>query len=392
MLDIRATAYVSPVAEVPFASVALTVRITNSADETGYVTGKFRIYNSITGQRIHTSAIIPLSLAAGQSTDVSALTPFDPPAPATSTYFVNFDGLARNELVPDGISFALGSFDFDVLPTGMGPAPAAHHATHEPGGSDPVTGTPPGAHATTHENGGSDEMDVSGLSGELADDQPPLEHDHKKHTGIYRENDFHTTTYHPWVAAAINSGTAATQTGSALHPGIIRLLSSTTPDSGYAIRVSTVCMLMAGSEETDFWFRPQTLAGTTIRAGFLDATAITPPLDGCYTYMDPVTAKLTGRTMTNSASSTTPTDYQLVTNTWYMTRVRVNADASRVDFYLYDEAGTLLWTDYLTTNIPTATGRETGHGVLATNSGTTAVALIDLDKFTFYIPDRRPAI
>jgi hypothetical protein len=59
MLDIRALTYVSPVSEVPFASVTLTVRLSNLADETG---------------------------------DVSALTTFDPPAPATSTYFVNFDG------------------------------------------------------------------------------------------------------------------------------------------------------------------------------------------------------------------------------------------------------------------------------------------------------------
>jgi hypothetical protein len=138
MLDIRAVAYVSPVSEVPFASVALTVRLSNLADEAGHVNGKFRVYNSITGLLIHSSNIVPLTLAAGQSVDVSALTTFDPPAPATSTYFVNFDGLAKNDLVPDGIGFNLGSFYFDVLPTGMGPAPAAHHATHEEGGSDPI--------------------------------------------------------------------------------------------------------------------------------------------------------------------------------------------------------------------------------------------------------------
>jgi hypothetical protein len=144
VLDIRAVAYVSPVSEVPFQSVALTVRISNVADETGLVTGKFRVYNSITGMLIHTSAIIPFSLAAGATVDVSALTTFDPPAPATSCYFVNFDGTAKNDLVPDECTFALGSFYFDVLPTGMGPAPAAHHATHELGGSDEIdcTGLP----------------------------------------------------------------------------------------------------------------------------------------------------------------------------------------------------------------------------------------------------------
>jgi len=36
----------------------------------------------------------------------------------------------------------------------------------------------PGAHASTHENGGGDEVSVAGLSGELADPQPPKSHTH----------------------------------------------------------------------------------------------------------------------------------------------------------------------------------------------------------------------
>jgi len=40
-----------------------------------------------------------------------------------------------------------------------------------------VTGSnPPQAHASSHENGGGDEINVAGLSGELADDQPPKAH------------------------------------------------------------------------------------------------------------------------------------------------------------------------------------------------------------------------
>jgi hypothetical protein len=136
VLDIRATHYISPLSEVDFASVELTVHLVNVADETGLITGKFRIYNDTTGLLIHTSDIAPLSLAAGAAADVSALTDFDPPAPADDVYFVLFDGKATNALVPDGITFTLGQFYFDVTPTGMGPAPAAHHATHEDGGSD----------------------------------------------------------------------------------------------------------------------------------------------------------------------------------------------------------------------------------------------------------------
>jgi len=138
MLDIRATAYLSPLLEVDFASVPLTVRIANVADETGLVTGRFRIYNNTTGALIHTSEITPVSLAAGQTIDVTALTDFDPPAPLDDTYFVVFDGNASNALVPDGIFIFLSARHFDVKTVGMGPAPAAHHATHETGGSDPI--------------------------------------------------------------------------------------------------------------------------------------------------------------------------------------------------------------------------------------------------------------
>jgi len=156
MLDIRATAYISPVAEMDFASVPLTVRLSNVADETGLVTGKFRVYNSNTGSLIHTSEILPVSLAAGLSIDASAFTDFDPPAPQDDVYFVIFDGTAVNSLVPDGIGIFLGSFHFDVKPIGMGPAPAAHHDTHEAGGSDQPT--------------------LSGMSGLLATPQTPLGH------------------------------------------------------------------------------------------------------------------------------------------------------------------------------------------------------------------------
>jgi len=71
-------------------------------------------------------------------------------------------------------------------------APKAHASSHEEGGSDALTPAniganwdklvnkpstfPPSAHASDHENGGADEIDVTGLSGELADPQPPKAH------------------------------------------------------------------------------------------------------------------------------------------------------------------------------------------------------------------------
>ena len=41
-----------------------------------------------------------------------------------------------------------------------------------------VPASTPAAHASSHENGGADEINVAGLSGELADEQPPKTHTH----------------------------------------------------------------------------------------------------------------------------------------------------------------------------------------------------------------------
>ena len=156
MLDIRAVAYIAPVSEVDFAPVPLTVRLVNYADETGLVSAGFRIYNSTTGLLIYQSDIIPVEIAKGETADVSALTDFMPPAPADNVYFVLFDGIAANALVPDGITIHLGSFYFDVKPAPLGPIPAGH--------------------AVTHEDTGIDEVDVTGLAGLLADPQTPILH------------------------------------------------------------------------------------------------------------------------------------------------------------------------------------------------------------------------
>jgi hypothetical protein len=158
--------------------------------------------------------------------------------------------------------------------------------------------------------------------------------------------------------------------------------SSTSADSGFHFSCISTGLRLAGYESSDLILRPRSLAGTTIRAGFVDTASISDAVDGAYIEMAQVggvDGVIVGKTASNSVRSTTGTSYTLATNTWYRLRIVVNSDATRVDFYLYSEAGALLWTDNLTTNIPTAAGRETGHGIVATNSGTTAVALVDID-------------
>lgn len=435
MLDIRAVAYIAPVSEVAFASIALTIRLVNFADETGLVEGGFRVYNGNSGLLIHQSNSIPVSVAAGVTVDVSALTDFDPPAPADDTYFVLFDGSASNALVPDGIGIHLSKLVFDVKPAPLGPIPAGHAVTHEDTGIDEIDLTnmfglladpqTPILHHLEHEAGGSDEISVAGLSGHLADAQDPTDHGNAAHTstfedqankgvaggycglpnpfdltlplradgtaaeplGLFASIDLLNSAYHPWIVVVLNS-VVTSATGSTNHPGIRLIASSSTINSGAAIITSASAFQIGGSEKSDFILRPLSLAATTIRVGFHDTVSFNDATDGCYleiTTVGGVPGTLAGKTANNAVRSTTGTTFLLVTSTWYRLRVAVNANATRVDFYLFDEAGATLWTDNLTTNIPTVAGRETGHGIIATNSGNTSVPLCDIDYMNIHI-------
>lgn len=94
---------------------------------------------------------------------------------------------------------------------------------------------------------------------------------------------------------------------------------------------------------------------------------------------DPEHRAAVGKTSSNSTRTTSSTIATLSANTWYRARIVVNKAASAVDFYIFDDNGNQLGTQQVTTNIPTATGRETGHGYIATKSGTTAQSCIDMD-------------
>lgn len=162
------------------------------------------------------------------------------------------------------------------------------------------------------------------------------------------------------------------------HPGVVHIRSSTTTNSGGKWLTEPVMILLGGKEYFEAIVNPTDIgADTTVRVGFMDTTDHTDNVDGAYFELSAGTLK--GKTATNSTRSTTGTTYTPSTATWYRLVIMVKSDASRVDFYIYNDAGTILWTNSLTTNIPTAVGRETGAGIVATNVGTTQTYLIHVD-------------
>jgi hypothetical protein len=400
MIDVRITAYVSPVAEQPQASLTPIIHVINVGDEDTRITGLIRIYRESTGLLIYTSELVPTVLAHDTETDIAALTPFDPPAPADDDYFIKADGLASSFLPGPPLAITLGAWHFDIKTPPMGEAPAGHHVTHEDGGSDEldVTGLSgqlnesqtPTAHAASHQDGGADELDHGTLPGLADDDHPQYKLRHE----IFYESEllevFSAGVYTPWKSGAISSGTLSAATGSDTHPGIVTISSSTSANSGARLTTYTSPLLIAGNEKTKAWIRPLALPNTTMHFGFHNTTSVSDPSRGAWIRQDPATGIIYGRCTDSGGPSTTGTGFQLVVDTWYLLLIQVNADASQIDFYCFADDGSELWHDSLTTNIPDAPGEELGNGIVVTNSDTSAVPLTDVDYLSLLIPDRRP--
>ena len=395
MLDVKITAYIVPVAEQPQASLTPVISVANVADEGAVITGLIRIYRESTGLMIYSSELAVTQLEHHSTTNIAALTPFDPPAPADDDYFVKADITATSYLPGPPTHDSLGAWYFDIKTPPMGEAPAGHAVTHELGGSDPVDVTGldgnPDPHAASHADGGSDELSHGDLEGLADDDHPQYRLKHE----IFYEADFLYPnipyTNPPWYSSANSGGTFQVSTPTPDHEGIVQLSSSTTANSGWRILTNASGITLAGGEITLCWHRPQTIAATTRHFGFHDTNSVADPTDGAWIWQDPTTGIIYGRTINGAGSSTTGTGFQLITNTWYCEKIVVNADATRVDFYCYADDGTELWHDFLTTNIPTGTDLV-GNGVVVTNSGTTAIILDDVDYISIFIPNLRPVL
>lgn len=205
--------------------------------------------------------------------------------------------------------------------------------------------------------------------------------------GAYR-NDFWNTiqTCYPWDLNVIGAGTMAQQTSVANHPGITRF-SQNGANTGARIWMSYASpILISGLERTELIFQLQTTSALVLRFGFGDNfNNAAAPTDGIW--IDIAGATLSGKTRNNGVESTTGTTYASATATWYRAYIVVNADASRVDFYLYNSTtGLQLWTDNLTTNIPKVAGRELSHGMQAYKTSAGVVALVDVDFMNLVLP------
>lgn len=138
MLDVRPTAYISPLDEQVLDDITPVILVESLGDEPARVTGLVRIYRKTTGQKVFESLLHPGNITPYQSLQMPTESAWSPASPAIDDYFVIAEILATEPAEGHKCRGYLPPFTFEILPGPMGPAPAAHAPTHELGGMDPI--------------------------------------------------------------------------------------------------------------------------------------------------------------------------------------------------------------------------------------------------------------
>jgi len=187
-----------------------------------------------------------------------------------------------------------------------------------------------------------------------------------------------------WSGAAINTGTMASTSTTAKHPGKLYFKShASNADSGYYFySMGDSLVLGGGYRFTEIFSTAATLTGVTRRMGFLDTTSVTAPTDGAYVKI--LNGVLTGQTVSATTGSTTSTNRELLADTWYRIVIELNTNGTLVTFILYaDDSTTALWTDTLATNIPTGALGSGDVCTLATPGAATLIGYVDYMEVSF---------
>lgn len=193
----------------------------------------------------------------------------------------------------------------------------------------------------------------------------------------------------PFPPGAVSSGTISTYTNDQVnHPGVVKMTSSTTNNSGHYMNTSSSTNSFAGLSGGEMFnciAYHVRFDSTTCRIGFLDTQTSSDATDGAYFEIN-TSGEAKGKTASNSSRSETGT-YNLSDSTWYRYNVTANADASVITFTIYSDAGASLFSETLNTNIPGST-RATGAGLVATkeaNGTGSAKDLIWIDYIDIYL-------
>ena len=202
------------------------------------------------------------------------------------------------------------------------------------------------------------------------------------------------TGYDGFTRTIISAGASGLDNNTvdiANHPCVLAIRDSATIGGGILIgthyTATTAVPRINGSEQGTFIFRPQNSTSVnTIRMGFLDTITSTQPVDGCF--FESMDFILIGRCRANNVESNV-TIRRIAKEDFYKVNVRFSPTASFVNFTIWNSTNgvtTMLNQTGLSTNLPTGIGRETGFGVIATQSTTSAAqVLVFMDYMELFI-------
>ena len=203
--------------------------------------------------------------------------------------------------------------------------------------------------------------------------------------------DFMNANYYgnaPLVGSVVQLGSCEiAPTPEAKHPGVVRILGGSNANGGYRFSTDLAALRIAGGETFEVIFKVQQAQGLIARFGFHQTTTHGAGTWGAWldvTPQDSTHVLIRGQTRSDTDALITGTSYTLDLQVWYRARLEISADAMRVDFTLYDEAGSILWSDELETTAVIAQGYAVGANVIATNANGGSVQIY-LDRVAFSI-------
>jgi hypothetical protein len=195
-----------------------------------------------------------------------------------------------------------------------------------------------------------------------------------------------TTAYTYLGGAAVSSGTTSTLAADSTDSiGVSTISDSTTIGGGYFFRTQVSAFRLGGGEEGLFRVRmnPAAKAGQTVGyLGFIDTATNAQSVDGCYfRYIaDNNGTRVFGECANNSVRTNTTSQYVATNNTWYVYNVSITGNGTPLgtyaNFTITNGTGAILFAGNVSGNIPLASGRETGFGIIATQSTTDAASVI----------------
>lgn len=184
----------------------------------------------------------------------------------------------------------------------------------------------------------------------------------------------------PYNGVSVNGGSSISNNTniSVNRPGITRISSSATVNSGYRWMTDVNNIRLGGREDFQAHFLLVTISNNLIRLGFHDTVSSADAVDGVYFEISSAGAVVL-KCANNNVRTTSASLATLAINNFYKMKITLNNNGTSALGEVFSSNGSLLGSQTITTNIPIALGREVGAGIIATNSGTVGTAIFDLD-------------